>query len=178
MYKLLIIIALMFSVSACSGKKLTIDTSEKTYHPETNEDRRDNDMDSILTKKSGPLVLYSSKKGPIGSSSDDSSASGVGGSYLWRATLESISFMPLSTVDSNGGVVLTDWYSAPSTPNERLKFNILILSSEINISSIKVVAFREVQRFSVWHSAEVAQDLGRVIEDNILRKAIALRARN
>ena len=178
MYRLLIIIALMGSISACSGKKINIDTSEATYHPETNEDRRGNDMDSILTKKAGPMVLFSSKKGPIDGSSNASSGNGVGSSYLWRATLESIAFMPLSTVDSNGGVILTDWYSAPSTPNERLKFNILILSSEINISSIKVVAFREVQRFSVWHSAEVAKDLGRVIEDNILRKAIALRAKD
>ena len=40
-------------------------------------------------------------------------------SYLWRASLDTLSFMPLVQTDSNGGVIVTDWYANPNTPTER-----------------------------------------------------------
>lgn len=176
MLRLLAIIGLLFIITACKGG-VTVDDSESVYHPETPEQHRSDDMDSLLTKNKDPIVIYSSKKSASGSSGN-AAGNGVAGSYLWRATLESIAFMPLSSVDSNGGVIITDWYSSPNSPNERLKFNIIILSPELQISSIKVTAFRQVQHFGQWQSAEVTKELSRTIEDNILRKAIALNATN
>jgi hypothetical protein len=48
-------------------------------------------------------------------------------SYLWRASLETLAFMPLLQADSSGGVIVTDWYSNPDNPNERVKVSVAIL---------------------------------------------------
>lgn len=167
------LIAIIFTTS-CSIPKSKIDSSEETLHPQTAEDRREENMKSILTKSDEPLVIYSSNKKK--SASGGGGYSGIAGSYLWKAALESISFMPLTSVDSNGGVIITDWYQAPDSKNERLKFNILILSDELQIKSIKVTAFRQVETFGRWSSTEINKEFSRTVEDNILRKAIALRA--
>ncbi len=167
MLRILSTIALLWLLSACNGQ-VTQD-----YHPQTAEEQREDDMKSIVTKSDEPIVIYGGKN-----KSGGSEGSGVAGSYLWRAALESISFMPLASSDSHGGTIITDWYSSPSTPNERFKFNILILSSDLQISSIKVNAFRQVYAGGQWKSVEVSKELPRNIEDNILRKAISLRVKS
>ncbi len=48
-------------------------------------------------------------------------------SYLWRASLDTLSFMPLLQTDSNGGVIVTDWYVNPQVPTERMKVTVSIL---------------------------------------------------
>ena len=58
---------------------------------------------------------------------------------LWRASLETIDFMPLSTVDYSGGVIITDWYSDSGNPNEAIKITLRFLSNEIQSNSIKVI---------------------------------------
>ena len=45
-------------------------------------------------------------------------------SYLWRAALDTLSFAPLAQVDSSGGVIVTDWYANPGTPNDRVKVTV------------------------------------------------------
>ena len=115
MLRILSMITLLWLLSACSGD-VTHD-----YHPQTAEEHREDDMKSIVTKSDEPIIIYGGK-----SKSGGGEGSGVAGSYLWRAALESISFMPLASSDSHGGTIITDWYSSPSTPNERFKFNILI----------------------------------------------------
>ncbi|MCT4635984.1 MAG: DUF3576 domain-containing protein [Rickettsiales bacterium] len=163
-------IILLGVVVACSP---TIERGDAEYKPQTPEDRRENDMKSLVTKSDDPIVIYGGKK-----SSDPGGGTGFSGGYLWRAALDSISFMPLISVDANSGVILTDWYASPQTPNEKFKFNILVLSSELQINSIKVSAFRKVQTVSgQWKSAEVSKELVRTVEDNILKRAIALKAK-
>ncbi len=110
MYRILLLTFLSIIVTACAIPSSKIDRSESTYHPMTPEERRADDMESLLTKSKEPLVIYGSKKKSSGGSGGGSS-SGVAGSYLWRAALESIAFMPLISVDSNGGVIITDWYN-------------------------------------------------------------------
>jgi hypothetical protein len=176
MYRILLIASLFGLISACSIPSSKIDRSEETYHPQTAEDRRENDMQSLLTKSDEPLVIYSSNKKKSGGGGGGGESSGIAGSYLWRAALESIAFMPLNSVDSNGGVIITDWYRAPDSHNEKLKFSIFILNPDLQISSIKVTAFRQVENLGHWRPATVNKELSRVIEDNILRKAIALKA--
>lgn len=167
MLKKIILISLLGLFTACTGK-VTHD-----YHPQTPEERRENDMKSIVTGSDEPIVLFGGKK----KSGGNNNASGMAGSYLWRASLECISFMPLVSSDSNGGAILTDWYSNPQTPNERFKFNIIILNSELEISSIKVTAFKQVYSNGKWHSAKVSKELSQGIEDKILKKAISLKVK-
>ena len=172
MPRILSILILLTFLTSCNGA--TVDRSDEVYNPQVGDDRHVSEMKSLITKSDEPIIIYGGKKKK--SSSSSSSDDGISHSYLWKASLESISFMPLIAVDSNGGAILTDWYSSPQTPNEKFKFNIIITSVDLQISSIKVTAFRQVKNIAgSWHSAEVSRELSQNIEDNILRKAISLK---
>ena len=58
---------------------------------------------------------------------------------LWRASLEIIDFMPLTTVDYSGGIIITDWYSDSNKSNESIKITVRFLSNEIQSNSVKVI---------------------------------------
>ena len=65
-------------------------------------------------------------------------------SYLWRATLDTLAFMPLASADPYGGVVITDWYSDPQKPDERFKCTVYILDTRLRGDGLKVTVFKEV----------------------------------
>src|SRR5258708_40336284 len=81
--------------------------------------------------------------GPKAMSNPDSAAQiGVNG-YLWRATLDTLSFMPLSSADPYGGVVITDWYAFPEKPNERFKCTVYILDARLRADGLNVAVFAQ-----------------------------------
>ena len=96
-------------------------------------------------------------------------------SYLWRATLETLSFMPLLQADSAGGVLVTDWYSNPQNPNERMKLSVTILDQDLRADALRVGATREVLQGGTWVSAPVQAATVQRLEDIILTKARDLR---
>lgn len=96
-------------------------------------------------------------------------------SYLWRATLETLSFMPLTQADSAGGVIVTDWYANPSNPGERMKVTVSILDQDLRADALRVVAAREVQQNGAWVAAPVQAATVQKLEDIILTKARDLR---
>ena len=57
---------------------------------------------------------------------------------MWRATLDTLDFIPFSTVDYSGGVVITDWYNDGTNNNESLKITVRFLSNEIQSNSLKI----------------------------------------
>jgi len=95
--------------------------------------------------------------------------------YLWRASLDTVSFMPLVQADSNGGVIVTDWYANPSTPSERMKLTITILDQDLRADAIRVAASREVSQNGQWIEAPVAAQTVQKLEDIILERARDLR---
>lgn len=95
--------------------------------------------------------------------------------YLWRSSLDTVSFMPLTSVDPFGGVILTDWYSAPETPNERYKLNIFVLGSELRSDGIRVTMFKQNRTGKGWTDRKVDKTSERQIEDAILTRARELR---
>ena len=96
--------------------------------------------------------------------------------FLWRATLDTISFMPVNSADPFGGVIITDWHSASTAPNERFKLNIYILGRALRADGIRVSVFRQVfTRAGVWTDASVPADTKIKIEDSILTRARQLR---
>jgi hypothetical protein len=110
----------------------------------------------------------------------ESSKGGVIGvnSYLWRASLDTISFMPIKSADAFGGVILTDWHSPSESPNERFKLNVYILDRALRADGIRVAAFRQIlDRNSQWRDAKLTKKTSRKIEDAILTKARQLRLR-
>ena len=62
---------------------------------------------------------------------------------LWRATLETLDFLPLTTVDYSGGMIITDWYTDANTTDESLKFTIRFLSNEVQSNSLKVIVHKK-----------------------------------
>ena len=77
-------------------------------------------------------------------------------SYLWRAALETLSFMPLTQADTNGGVIVTDWYANPHNPTERVKVTVSILDQDLRADALRVAASREVLPGRQWVDAPVA----------------------
>lgn len=99
-------------------------------------------------------------------------------SFLWRATLDTLSFMPLASADPFGGVILTDWYEDPKTPGERFKINALILDRSLRADGIRITLFKQQQNASGWKDAPVAASVGRALEDTILTRARQLRVKS
>jgi hypothetical protein len=96
-------------------------------------------------------------------------------SYLWRATLDTLSFMPLLQTDSNGGVIVTDWYANPKNPGERMKVTVSILDQDLRADAVRVAASRQVLQGSVWVDAPVEAATVQKLEDVILTRARDLR---
>ena len=99
-------------------------------------------------------------------------------SYLWRATLESVGFMPLITADSNGGVITTDWYTRPDNPTERVRANVLIMGTQLRADALEVKLFKQQQINGQWQDVVVDEATTRQLEDVILTKARALRVQD
>ncbi|HEY5675890.1 MAG TPA: DUF3576 domain-containing protein [Myxococcales bacterium] len=96
-------------------------------------------------------------------------------SYLWRASLDALSFMPLLQTDSNGGVIVTDWYANPRNPGERMKVTVTILDQDLRADALRVAASRQVAQNGVWVDAPVQAATVQRLEDIILTKARDLR---
>ena len=96
-------------------------------------------------------------------------------SYLWRASLEALSFMPLFQTDSSGGVIVTDWYSNPGNAAERVKVTVTILDQDLRADALRVAASRQVTQGGGWVDAPVQAATVQRLEDIILTKARDLR---
>jgi hypothetical protein len=96
-------------------------------------------------------------------------------SYLWRAAVDTLSFAPLVTADSNGGVIVTDWYANPNSPGERVKLTVSIIDQELRADALRVAASRQVNQNGVWVDAPVAAATVQKLEDIILTRARDLR---
>lgn len=96
-------------------------------------------------------------------------------SYLWRASLDALSFMPMLQTDSTGGVIVTDWYTNPSNPGERVKVTVTILDKDLRADALRVAASREVAQAGGWISAPVQAATVQKLEDIILTRARDLR---
>jgi hypothetical protein len=109
-------------------------------------------------------------------SGTDTGGTGVGvNSLLWRASLDTISFMPLVSADPFGGVIITDWYTPPQTPDERFKVNIYILGRALRADGIRASVFRQVNHGAGWSDAPVALNTSTDLENAILTRARQLR---
>jgi hypothetical protein len=95
--------------------------------------------------------------------------------YLWHAALDTLSFAPMAQVDSNGGVIVTDWYTNPNSPNERVKVTATILDRDLRADALRVAASRQILRSGVWVDAPVAAATVQRLEEIILTRARDLR---
>jgi len=97
-------------------------------------------------------------------------------SFLWRASLDTIAFMPLSSADPFGGVIITDWYSLPETPGERYKMSVYILGRQLRADGVKVSVFRQqIKGADGWRTTSVSKNTATSLENKILSRARQLR---
>ena len=109
---------------------------------------------------------------------DNPAAIGVNG-YLWRASLDTLAFMPLASADPYGGVILTDWYVNPEKPDERFKCTVYILDTRLRADGINVTIFKQHQDASgAWVDVAAADQTASDIENAILTRARQLRLSN
>ena len=95
--------------------------------------------------------------------------------YLWKASLETISFMPLASSDPFGGTIITDWYTSTSNENERCKLNIFINGAELKTKNLKVSSFCQIFKNQKWISTKTNKQNDIKIENAILNKAKKIR---
>lgn len=96
-------------------------------------------------------------------------------SFLWRAALDTLSFMPLASNDPFGGVIITDWRIDPSAPTERFKMTVYILDTRLRADGVKVNVFKQVNGVNGWVDAAVDPDTPIQVENAILTRARQLR---
>jgi len=97
-------------------------------------------------------------------------------SYLWRAALDTIAFMPLASADPFGGVIITDWYTSAESTSERFKMTVYILSRQLRSDGLRVAVFRQYQDANgKWVDGPVAPSTATKLEDAILTRAREMR---
>jgi hypothetical protein len=98
--------------------------------------------------------------------------------YLWRATLDTLGFMPLTSADPFGGTVITDWYSPPGAQDERFRAQAYVLGRQLRSDGVKVQVFRQVYERGGWKDAAVSAGTNADLEDKVLARARELRSQS
>lgn len=155
-----------FSVGLCAIFALTLAGCEN-YTP----------SEDPLAEKPQPSIFGDGGIGNLFGNNDAPAGAVIGvNSFLWRASLETVSFMPISTADAFGGVIITDWYSPAESPRERFKLNVYILGRTLRADGVKVAVFRQLRDATgQWADSNVPTETGPKIEESILTKARILR---
>jgi Domain of unknown function (DUF3576) len=112
-----------------------------------------------------------------GKKTDQGGGSGIGvNSFLWRASLDTLAFMPLASADPFGGVIITDWYSPPETPDERFKVNLFILDRQLRSDGVRAAVFHQrLGAGGAWTDAAIEPATQTELENAILTRARQLR---
>ena len=157
-----------------------INRSGTIFNSGTNKELAMRDAQTRLQTGGGLLGKGGvSMSGILGNNKEDKMSTGMiamsVNSFLWRAALETIDFMPLSSADQVGGTIITDWYSTPSNEKERCKLNIFITGVNLKTENLRVVSFCQEFRNPAWVNKEIDKNNNIKIENAILNKAKKLK---
>jgi len=98
--------------------------------------------------------------------------------FLWRATLDTLSFMPLASADPFGGTIITDWYSPQGAGNERFRAQAYVLGRQLRSDGVKVQVFRQTLERGQWVDGPVSTATNSELEDKVLARARELRSQS
>lgn len=151
-------------IAGCEGANITNDTPPTKKEHVLGQDGKAGSM-------FGPSGIFG------GGTPNEESGNGIGvNSFLWRASLDTMAFMPLASADPFGGVIITDWYSPPETPDERFKMTVYILDRRLRADGLKVAVFRQQRATdNDWKDQAVSPDTAIELENAILTRARQLR---
>ena len=155
MIKNILLITILLMISSCSNYKSVFSNKVNGETQKPLLMLEDTSKDVLLSKIINPQNL------------DNVNVNG----YLWRATLNILSFVPLISTDALSGTIITDWYANKNIQNQRLKIKVYINSNELKSESIKIKV--EIQSFknNIWSQPLTSKSLATQIEDSILNEA-------
>jgi hypothetical protein len=170
----LAVLALPVLVAACGQTR-------EVQNDEYNDDSRRGRVAGRLSGNQDGLLVFGTdrsrnREGGAGAPGDGS-ALGVN-AYLWRASLDTLSFMPLASADPFGGVIITDWYSPAAAQGERFRATAYILGRQLRSDGVRVSVFRQELRGGQWMDVPVASGTGTELEDKVLARARELRSQS
>ena len=159
----IILLATLFLLTSCTQKNKDLDPNR----PLTAEEKRKKNIAEGRGATLGSLL------GNKGSTNFEFSSSNP----LWRASLETLDFLPLTTVDYSGGVIITDWYSEKNNNRESIKITIRFLSNEIRSDSIKIIVHKKDCKTETNCIVKVLENslIHNEIRSTILKKASLLK---
>ena len=152
-------------VSACGGNR-----AARTF--QSQDDDGGGNPFRIFRERSGGQGQQAAS--PSRSSNASGPVIGVN-AYLWRAALDTLGFMPMSSYDPYTGIIMSDWYTAPETPNERFKATVYILDTRLRADGISVAIHRQVRQGADWQDAATTPTTEEAIENAILTRARQIR---
>lgn len=158
------IIMMPLTLAGCETAPVSSDDSDVLDH----KARRHKDRGNLF---GDDFLLFGGK-------SKDAEAAGITvNEFLWRASLDTVSFMPLRTVDPFGGVILTEWYSPETAKNEQLKVDIFILDRQLRANGIRVAIHKQVfnENTKKWVDKKVDPKTINDFEEAILTRARQLK---
>lgn len=166
----------VLAVAACSSEALKPNPTPPDYMGLGSGSPGDASVTRMGGSDSG--VIFGANKGP--GPKDQATGSGGGGgigvnAFLWRGALDTIAFMPLSSADPFGGVIITDWYTPPGTSGERFKATVYILSRDLRSDGIRVNIYRQVLQNGQWIDSTVDASTVGDIENKVLARARHMR---
>lgn len=145
---------------------------------EYNDDSRRARVRGRLGGEDGFLILGTDRSNRARADQVET-GSGIGvNAFLWRATLDTLSFMPLASADPFGGVIITDWHSPPGVPNERFRATAYIMGRQLRSDGVRVALFRQELRNGAWVDSPVSPSTAAEIEDQVLNRARELRSQS
>jgi hypothetical protein len=151
----------------CGGLLLSACDQVDTTPLKSEQEKRREAMGGTVFGNDG---LFGGPSGP----QNDGSGLGVN-AFLWRASLDTVSVWPVTSADPYGGVIITDWYAPPQTPNERFKLNVYIIDRALRADGVRVAVFRQVRGGGDWQDATVQAETATKLEDAILMRARQMR---
>lgn len=162
---------LLASLGACSWG------DPDTVYPESDNRRATGNSYESSYEKYGSVFGEGGANVLGDDNGNGASGSGIDvNSYLWRASLDTISFMPLASADPFGGVIITDWYSPPESGSERFKVTVYILGRDLRADGVRASVFRQVHNGNgAWADAKVEDSTAVDLENAILTRARQLR---
>ena len=165
--KLVSITLIISTLYACSGIKTETkrgDIEDVIYLPRQQAERE-------ISKKGGRSFLKDLFVGQSNNSNYKGSQLSIN-PYLWQASLDILSStMPLASVDSNSGIIISDWYNIKGKQDERIKISVLINSQELRADGIKVSIFKQILRANSWNNTSINPKIITNIERKIIQKA-------
>lgn len=172
--RIVLCLALPLLAAACGGEN-----TRMVRNDEYGDWRSSGSVRSRPQGSTAGIVVFGVDKDREARQAAVAGGAGLGvNAYLWRATLDTLAFMPLASADPFGGTIITDWYSPPGAQGERFRAQAYVMGRQLRSDGVKVQVFRQVLQGGQWVDAPISQSTNSELEDKVLARARELRSQS